>query len=162
MKCQQTEKYLLEYIEGQLPPGVQQEISAHLPECPYCTRLVARTRELWGGLAQVETHPVPAQFYVHVRQKIAQSSREMPWVNRALHLHKLVIPTLASGIVLAGLLIGNFLGSSLWQNISATDPTQTADAEYLGLDYWDSSSETDWLTDFTQGLQALEENNSNQ
>lgn len=158
MKCQQTEKYLLEYIEGNLPPGVQQEISAHLPVCPECTRLVARTRELWGGLGQVEIHPVPAQFFVNVSRKIAQLNQVVP---RTLRLQTLLIPTFASGIVLVGLFIGNFLGSSLWQNISATDSNVTTYAEYLGLDYWEGS-ETDLLTDFNQGLQALDENISNQ
>lgn len=163
MKCQKTEKYLIEYLEGSLSHDLRKEITAHLQECPECVRLVTRSRQLWTGLDRVETWETPANFYVRVRQKLGRQNRaSAPWVHRVLRLEKIFIPTFATGIVLIGLFIGNFLGSSIYPKATTTDSTETTYVEYLGLDYWDSNAETDLLSDFTQGLQALETGSVNE
>lgn len=158
MKCQKTEKYLIAYIEGNINQELRQEIESHLADCPNCTRLLARSQQLWDGLELVDTLETPDNFYVGIQQKINNKHhKSVPWFERMLKLERALVPSLATGIVLVGVLIGNFVGNSIYQNVTSSESTtKTTYADYLGLNDWDNSSETELLSGFNQGLEVLE------
>ncbi|MDX2146567.1 MAG: zf-HC2 domain-containing protein [Planctomycetota bacterium] len=54
LTCQDVNGFLLEYVEGTLPPEVRAAFERHLAECPRCVRYLRgyrRTIELAGALA---------------------------------------------------------------------------------------------------------------
>lgn len=76
MTCEDREKKLPAYLEGELPPGELEEIETHLLSCETCRRTfehLKATDHLVRSLAEVETPPwLKQQIMTRVREVHAQ------------------------------------------------------------------------------------------
>ncbi|HUT45687.1 MAG TPA: zf-HC2 domain-containing protein [Sedimentisphaerales bacterium] len=79
--CEDIEKMLVDYADGQLSPGDSSKVAKHLAKCKHCRRLLAglqKSLELAGviwadGLAEIDNIRIPA----------ARKTRRIHWTRYA-------------------------------------------------------------------------------
>ncbi len=68
MTCRELVDMLLDYLDGELPPGEAERIRAHLTECPPCVCYV-QTYELTIRITRLlPSAPPPAKLLERLRQ----------------------------------------------------------------------------------------------
>ena len=112
MKCQDVQKKLSPFQDGELKPKDQDQVAKHLQGCPACQEEFARLERVWQALEGLpEIHPDP-DFYGQLINKINK-----PYENRPLSGFREVFQLFSSvtgcTLLIAGLLIGAFLGNFL-------------------------------------------------
>jgi len=83
MRCRKTRKLLGPLLDGELSPGVKDQVSAHLKGCPACrARLesIQKVQALSSQLAQAQPDEAYwSTFLLRLRSKIARTEREPMW-----------------------------------------------------------------------------------
>ncbi|MBD0370431.1 MAG: zf-HC2 domain-containing protein [Pyrinomonadaceae bacterium] len=80
MRCEQVEKLLPLYVEGDLAEQTQAAISAHLSSCDYCRNL---SEEFYASQARLHNFAVPefgAEFYEQIRRRVLTEINSGPRV----------------------------------------------------------------------------------
>lgn len=74
--CEQFEKFMLAYIEGELPPSQRKVIDRHLLVCPDCRRYIADYRRTLEALkiSKVEDDGTLAEVPEELIQAILKAS----------------------------------------------------------------------------------------
>jgi anti-sigma factor RsiW len=57
--CQQWVEMVTDYLEGTLPPALQQAADRHLADCPHCTEYLAQMRRTISVAHALGDHDVP-------------------------------------------------------------------------------------------------------
>jgi len=72
MKCQELLKMLNEYVEGDIDPGVCQELEKHLAGCDPCKVVIDNIRKTISLYKNDQVYELPTDF----RQRLHQALRE--------------------------------------------------------------------------------------
>ena len=110
MECNQSRECLAAGLVGQLPADVQQQLDAHLAQCPACQREAEAVRQVWQTLGQLPPPEPSAQvrprFYAMLAEFEAAAQRA-PWPVRLGHwLRPLVAAFPARQLAYSLLLVG--------------------------------------------------------
>jgi anti-sigma factor RsiW len=78
MTCHTFIDFLLEYLNGELPPEEQAEFEGHLAECPWCVAYLQNYREtIRLGRQAFADEPVPADCPEDLVQAILEARRRL-------------------------------------------------------------------------------------
>lgn len=58
--CQQWVELVTDYLEGTLPPSLQQAADRHLADCPHCTEYLQQMRRTIELAGRLQERDVPA------------------------------------------------------------------------------------------------------
>lgn len=159
MNCKVFEKNLIEYLESTLPEAEHKKAAQHLQSCPACAQLVDKSARLWNGLTQQPNHEVPGGFSFAIQRKIARrKAAGISFREQFSLLQRAFAPVLATGALLAGLWIGNFFGTSLYQDFdfdSAQTVTENT-TDYFNFELFNAASDAAVLNNYFDGYQVLE------
>ena len=118
MKCSQVQKKLSAYLDSEISVKEKELIEEHMRNCPECCEEIAFLTELGSTLNTVEEIEVPAYFRTRVKQRIKdQSSMPIPIAEK---IRRVIFPLAATAALVTSLLLGNYIGRSLYQNITET------------------------------------------
>ena len=113
MKCHQVQKRLSAFQDGELRQHEQERVSDHLESCPACRERYAEMEKVWQALGDFkEILPEPG-FYGQLVKKINESHETrfpagFQWLSQFFSS-----PWATSTLLIAGILIGTFLGNIL-------------------------------------------------
>jgi anti-sigma factor RsiW len=86
MDCVEAEAWILESLDGTLPPDRGAAVEEHVRGCSACASFRAAQVEIDAALAWSVTAPrLPASFDAEVRRRV-QAPRWLGWLERALPL----------------------------------------------------------------------------
>jgi hypothetical protein len=115
MSCRNIRKRLSAYQDRELSSDEQDRIKSHLKGCPECSGLYAELQHTWEALGEApEIHPSPG-FYLEIRKKIValNDRRFIPRLRQVFQF--LPSPLATATLVLAGLVIGSYVGNFFFQ-----------------------------------------------
>jgi anti-sigma factor RsiW len=113
MKCSQVQERLSAFQDGELKPQEQERVSDHLENCPACRERYAEMEKVWQALGDFkEILPEPG-FYGQLVKKINESSETRSPAGFQWLFQFFSSPSATSTLLIAGILIGTFLGSIL-------------------------------------------------
>lgn len=116
MKCNQVQKRLSAFQDGELKPQEQQRVSYHLESCPACRERYGEMEKVWQALGDFkEILPDPG-FYGELVKKINESSVNRSSVGFQWLFQFFSSPWAVSTLLVAGILIGTFLGNMLMKS----------------------------------------------
>jgi len=113
MKCTQVQKRLSTYQDGELDPQEEERIKGHLESCSACRVRYEGMEKIWQALGDSQEIIPDPGFYGQLVKKINESNRAsfptgFRWLFQGFS------PSWAtSTLLIAGILIGAFLGSLL-------------------------------------------------
>jgi anti-sigma factor RsiW len=113
MKCSQVEKRLSAFQDGELDPQEKGRIKGHLESCSACRERYAEMERVWqelGGLKEIVPEP---GFYGQLVKKINESNRASSPTGFRWLFQGFSSSWAASTLLIAGILIGAFLGNFL-------------------------------------------------
>jgi predicted anti-sigma-YlaC factor YlaD len=113
MKCKETQKMLMDYLDGVLPKEEMSRISRHLAECSECHALYEKIRESWS-MAKADRLDSQPFFHTRVRQALEnrRSSGSGEW-------RKLARQALQPALFFVVLGLGIFIGVQLGRGIDS-------------------------------------------
>ncbi len=113
MKCRHVQKKLSAFQDGELKPQERVKVGDHLERCSACRGRYTEMEKVWqalGGFQEISPEP---GFYGELAKKINESNEtRLPsgflWISQLFSS-----PWAASTLLVAGILLGTFLGSIL-------------------------------------------------
>jgi len=78
MKCQEILKVLNEYVDGQLDPGVCEELQKHLQGCDPCRIVVDNIRKTISLYKDDQVYELPADFKARLHEALKDKWRNRP------------------------------------------------------------------------------------
>jgi hypothetical protein len=109
MNCNEFRKTLRsrpgEILDGRL----DQEIEEHLNACQECSRLVRRFQRAWLTLESGQPIEPSPHWRTRLRQAIADEKKGRRAPNWLVRSERILRPALAVGLMLAGIIAGQFL-----------------------------------------------------
>ena len=128
MKCSQVQKRLSAFQDGELNPEEEERVSGHLETCSACRERYAEMEKVWQALGDFkEILPEPG-FYRELVKKINESSETRFPAGFQWLFQFFSSPLATSALLIAGILIGTFLGNILAK--SELFPFQQRQASY--------------------------------
>jgi anti-sigma factor RsiW len=113
MKCGQVQKRLSAFQDGELNPQEQERVSDHLESCSACREQYAEMEKVWQTLGDFkEILPEPG-FYGQLVKKINERQANRFPVGFQWLFQFISSPWVTSTLLIAGILIGTFLGNIL-------------------------------------------------
>ncbi len=109
MNCQEIQKELSAYLDGEVGDGLRAEMEAHLVGCPQCRQQLAGLRRVAAGVTALPKLTPAPQFLSEVRRKLAsgEPAPKPDWVDLMFRPVWLKVPleALAMIAVTAGVLV---------------------------------------------------------
>ena len=137
MKCSQVLNKLSAYLDGEISEKEKKLIEDHLNTCKKCSAELASFAELNNTLKIVKDIEIPAYFRTHVKQRIKdQTLIRVPFLEK---IRRVVFPISVTAALVISLLFGNFIGRSLFQNV--TEVSTQESSEIAGVFGFSSLSE---------------------
>jgi anti-sigma factor RsiW len=113
MECNQVQKRLSAFQDGELKPQEQERVSEHLESCSACREQYAGVEKVWQALEDFkEILPEPG-FYSQLVKKINERQVSRFPVGLQWLFQFFSSPWAASTLLIVGILIGTFLGNIL-------------------------------------------------
>jgi anti-sigma factor RsiW len=113
MKCHHVQKRLSAFQDGELKPQEQERVSDHLESCPACRERYAEMEKVWRALGDFkEILPEPG-FYGQLVKKINEPNETRFPAGFQWLFQFFSSPWATSTLLIAGILIGTFLGNIL-------------------------------------------------
>jgi anti-sigma factor RsiW len=113
MKCSQAQKKLSAFQDGELKPQERAKVLDHLESCSACHERYAEMEKVWQALGDLkEILPEPG-FYGQLVKKINESNETPSSAGFQWIFQFLSSPWATSTLLIAGILIGTFLGNFL-------------------------------------------------
>lgn len=143
MRCSTVRRKLEALAADEAAPRLRAKIDEHLRSCPECRRAWARQRKLAALVRGVPAPPMPDGFAERVMVE-ARLRGELPrpvsrsgWKSLGwLGPRRFRLAAATSAALVAGLLIGGFLGSQTWphpgERAGEGSPTATAEDDPVG------------------------------
>jgi anti-sigma factor RsiW len=113
MKCSQVQERLSAFQDGELKPQEKEGVSEHLESCPACRERYAEMEKVWQGLGDFKGILPEPGFYGQLVKKINESHETRSPARFQWLFQFFSSPWVASTLLLAGILIGTFLGNFL-------------------------------------------------
>jgi anti-sigma factor RsiW len=113
MKCSQVQKKLSAFQDGELTAQEGQKVSKHLENCLACRARYIEMEKVWqalGGFNEIAPEP---GFYGELVKKINESSETRSPAGFQWLFQFFSSPWATSTLLIAGILIGTFLGNIL-------------------------------------------------
>ncbi len=110
MKCNEVQRRLSAYQDGEIKPAERERITNHLQVCRVCQAELAKLDGLWqalDGLPEIQPEP---NFYGQIIRKI-NSSHERPSILDLRGVYQLFSSMAGCTLLIGGILIGTFLGN---------------------------------------------------
>lgn len=127
MKCKKVEKNLAAFLEKELPMKMQSEIKNHLKECSQCSHLVTGLTQFWKSFDATERIEPSPYFWNKLSLKIAQQvERRYSFQEIFERGFRVLVPIAGTIILVIGLVVGNYLGRSLYSTSLKTAERETA------------------------------------
>jgi hypothetical protein len=136
MRCDKTQEFLSEYIEGRLDRPMRVAVEAHLQECHACSSDVAALKSVWTALDAVPTVEPPPDLARRItaavhESRALQQERKRWRIELPRNWMRPFTPVYTTGLagVAALLAVGLFFplpafqGSSLWSLLPWSQPT---------------------------------------
>lgn len=85
MTCEKTTEQLIDWLEGELPSEIAEEVAEHVNRCPDCAREVNQIRQALAAVTHPAEDPGEAYFdlfYARVQRHIADEAVQTPWYKR--------------------------------------------------------------------------------
>lgn len=136
MKCEEIQKKLSALIDNELKEEEVSLIQEHLKECQGCAEELRAINTAWDFMETAEEMEPSPYFWARLSATIAQQDQEK--ILRWSFWRKLIsnpIPVAVAAALILGLLLGNFVGRSLYPNGSYANSNGTAEA--LALNTFD-------------------------
>jgi|GEM_PF-1774467 len=133
MNCKTIEKYLILFIEGELPQGLAGEIKNHLASCRHCAALHEKLRSALEALGRERISQTDPWFCdrLLLRMENDREVRTPPGYYR-----RILQPVAASLVLGAAILFGIFMGKWYTSPPDGVRETQTTLAEQYSLDIY--------------------------
>jgi predicted anti-sigma-YlaC factor YlaD len=113
MECRQVQERLSAFQDGELKPQEQERVSEHLGSCSACRERYAEMEKVWRALGDFkEILPEPG-FYGQLVKKINESNENRFPVGFHRLFQFFSSPWATSALLIAGILMGTFLGNIL-------------------------------------------------
>ena len=113
MKCHQVQKRLSAFQDGELNSRARERISDHLESCSACRERYAEMEKVWQSLGEFkEILPEPG-FYGQLVKKINESNETRSPAGFQWVFQIFSSSWATSTLLIAGILIGTFLGNIL-------------------------------------------------
>ena len=123
MNCRDVRKKLSAFQDGELVESQKLEIHRHLQNCQECSFVFQEMEDMWNALSQAETIETAPYFWTRLSQRIeAQKSRNriVDWLfSPFAFLPKPIVSTL---VIIFGLMIGIYMGKSIYRESIAPAP----------------------------------------
>lgn len=113
MKCSQIQKKLSAFQDGELNPQEQQRVSGHLESCSACREHYVDMEKVWQALGDFKEILPESGFYGELVKKINESSETRFPAGFQWLFQFFSSPWATSTLLIAGILIGTFLGNIL-------------------------------------------------
>jgi hypothetical protein len=129
MKCQKAQIKVIPFLNGELAEAEAQKIHLHLEACSRCAREAEVLSKSWNLLLDLpEPHQIPNLVpqtldYIQKMQEETFAKKIWAWIMRIQN------PLTAATALAVGLILGVFIGKSLFTNYSLGPPTE--DSLYL-------------------------------
>ena len=115
MKCRSVQKKLSAYQDGELKPLEKEQLTAHLHNCPQCSKEFAELERVWQIVGDLPEILPDKRFYQQLVTRINEQ-QEHDWQSNFLRIFQLLRgPAIASILLFAGILAGAYLGNALFQ-----------------------------------------------
>lgn len=172
--CTTFQQQLDDWLDGQLPPTVQEALQDHLQQCDSCRRKYATARELQQALRDLPVAPSSPDFARRVMQHATRPRRTATssWLKGSIAAGALVIA------LFAGYLAGNLSGTGQHNGAItftlAPQQVRTVQLafhsrqaledvrltlqlpEHVEIDGYPGRRELSWQTDLAQGSNRLQ------
>jgi len=126
MKCIDKERWL-KYLKGEMEDNERVEITDHIEICERCREMAQKLSETLKILDSLDALDAEPQFATMVAGKIGKRHQVRPW-------ERIVLPAIAATAAILSIVIGIFLGQSLYTSSqtdnSAITSTETAFQSY--------------------------------
>jgi anti-sigma factor RsiW len=113
MKCFQAQKRFSAFQDGELKPQEQERVSRHLKSCSACRERYEEMEKVWRALGDFKGILPQPGFYGQLVKKINKSNETRSPAGFQWLFQFFSSPWVASTLLLAGILIGTFLGNIL-------------------------------------------------
>ncbi|MBN1947156.1 MAG: hypothetical protein JW797_15910 [Bradymonadales bacterium] len=127
MNCDRTRKHLVDYLYGELPPELAEEIERELDQCPHCAaeyRELRQVREMMGTIPRLEVPPQAHHNILREARLAAAQEKEQRERSPRLWWRVLQSPAFAAAFAIAILLVATTV--LLRQN---TEPLHTGGSD---------------------------------
>ncbi len=124
MNCQQVQKRLSAFHDGELPAAMMTAIARHLKTCERCSQSLAELRAVWNILGQVDRIDRAPFFWTRLSQRLSASADGRARRKRSI-LPVAWRPQLimVSMLLVVGLFLGFYVGKSLYHHTAAGQTT---------------------------------------
>ncbi len=163
MNCDETLALVIDRLKGLSTPADEQRLTAHLENCVACRTEAAATEAVWLGLgaAEVEVPSARLRARFHTALAAHEAAASRPWSERLLASFWPQQPafaaSLAVALLLAGMLVGRLLPSSVDTEVAALrDEVRTVG--FALLDHQSASERllgVEWAQRTTQGPEVV-------
>ena len=113
MKCSQVEKRLSAFQDGELDPQEQERVKGHLESCSACRDRYEGMEKVWQALGDCQEIIPDPGFYGQLVKKINESNRASSPTGFRWLFQGFSSSWATSTLLIAGILIGAYLGSLL-------------------------------------------------
>jgi len=113
MKCSQVQDKLSAFQDGELNPQEQERVSGHLESCPACRERYAEMEKIWQALGDFKEILPEPEFYGQLVKKINERQANRIPAGFQWPFQFFSSPWATSTLLIAGILIGSFLGNIL-------------------------------------------------
>ena len=111
MKCAKVQRWLLLFVDGELPERRARRVAAHIQHCPACARQAELMRRVWQAAAPpAEVAPTAAIWYRVKARTVDAVTQQRGWAEArprwapALATAGVVILGIATGLLLSRLI----------------------------------------------------------
>ena len=74
--CKHVWEHISSYIDGEIEPGLREEIDRHLNHCSICSATIDSTRNIVVLVADDRVFEIPAGFSQRLHERLAEVIRE--------------------------------------------------------------------------------------
>ena len=156
MKCEQVQRRISAFLDGELSKKQASRIAGHLSGCPRCRQEAESMTSAWEQLEKMpEVDPSP-HFWIKLNARIAQvEERRFSLEKVRGFLDRLLVPATVVAASVVGLWIGGALYDvqradepEVWEQVTASlylDVLDDFPAHSIGSDYMELISDQDDL-----------------
>ncbi len=129
MKCEETKRKLSAYQDNELSQEETERIRRHLSKCRACAEDLQAINLAWDFLQAGETIEPAPYFWTRLSARIAEQEKGRGFASKLWK--KLIanpVPAFTAAALVLGLLLGNFVGRTLYPNGHAAAAEATAEA----------------------------------
>lgn len=143
MDCKQTNKFIGDYIEGQLSESVETELQKHLNTCDKCFNQYSSLKKTLSLLKPKQEINEQAFYYTRLKQKMENKQSKNFTLYNTIFARQIAQPMLYAASIIIAVFIGIQIGSYSSNNNQLSE--LTTEEEYIKL-----FSETQYFNDFEQ------------